>query len=83
MWGICMSHEFISLNWAYLGWVLAKLCGKLHTEAIGLCIGWKFKSLINHHRQFKELYFNLLNSLRSTAIDNKFAFVKSNASQTY
>lgn len=78
-----MSHEFISLNRAYLGWVLAKLHGKSHTRAIGLCIGWKFKNLMHHHRQFKEHSFNLLDSLRRTTIQNMSTFVKSNVSQTY
>lgn len=72
-----MSHEFISLNRAYLGWVLAKLHGKSHTRAIGLCIGWKFKNLMHHHRQFKEHSFNLLDSLRRTTIQNMSTFVKS------
>lgn len=83
IWGICMSREFISLNRAYLGCVLAKSHGKLHTGAIGLCIGWQFKNLMHHHRQFKEHSFNLLDSLRSTTIRNMFTFVKSSVSQTY
>lgn len=83
IWWICRSHEFISLNRAYLGWVLAKLLGKLHKGTIGLCIRWKLQNLMHHRRQCKENPFNLLNSLRSNAIENMFTFVKSSVSQTY